>query len=193
MTTRFLTLRLLTLACAASAWGGHAWAASTTAAPAAHQHAKKPAAQGALVEVSGPWVRATVPGQSGTGGFMSLRAKSGPLQLVGFTTPVADSAELHEMAMDGAVMRMRPVDAVDLPLGQAVELKPGGHHLMLMGLKKPLKAGSSLPLVLKLKTPDGRLLEQHLSVPVRTAAPAAAPTASTAGAHDGHHDHDHAH
>ena len=120
--------------------------------------------------VQGAWVRATVPGQSGTGGFMSLRSHTA-LQLVGFSTPVAGAAELHEMAMDGNVMRMRPVDGLELPAGQSVELKPGGHHLMLMALKRPLTAGSSVPLVLRFKAPDGKLLEQKMAVPVRAAAP----------------------
>lgn len=150
----------------------------------------KPASKAAaMVDVQGAWVRATVPGQSGTGGFMSLRSQAGPLQLVGFSTPVAGTAELHEMAMDGAVMRMRPVDGLDLPAGQVVELKPGGHHLMLMSLKRPLVAGSSLPLVLKFKTPEGRLLELKVAVPVLSAAPAGG---AAAPAHE-HHDHDHTH
>lgn len=195
----FLTTPLLSLACAAGGLVGTAALLAPGTALADHQHpgtasthgSAKPVvktkAQVAAVEVSGAWVRATVPGQSGTGGFMSLRSKDGPLQLVGFSTPVAGSAELHEMAMDGNVMRMRPVASLDLPAGQAVELKPGGHHLMLMSLKTPLKAGASVPVVLQLKTPEGRVLEQRVSVPVRSAAPVGAP-ADDAHEHD-HHDH----
>ena len=74
-----------------------------------------------------------------------------------------------------------------MPAGQVVELKPGGHHLMLMDLKKPLVAGTSVPLVLKLKTPEGRTVDQRVNVPVRTAAPQALATPAEA------HDHDHAH
>ena len=164
-----------------------AWADHQHPGPGAKHGSSKAQAKAAAVEVRGAWVRATVPGQSGTGGFMSLRSSDGPLQLLGFTSPVAGSAELHEMAMDGNVMRMRPVASLDLPVGQAVELKPGGHHLMLMSLKAPLKAGTSVPLVLKLKAPDGRVLEQQVSVPVRSSAPAAAPASQ---AHE-HHDHQH--
>lgn len=192
----FLSTPLLSLACAASGLVGATLLVPGTAL-ADHQHPGAAATHGsarakvkaAPVEVSGAWVRATVPGQSGTGGFMSLRSKDGPLQLLGFTSPVAGSAELHEMAMDGNVMRMRPVVSLDLPDGQAVELKPGGHHLMLMSLKAPLKAGSSVPLVLKLRSPDGRVLEQRVSVPVRSSAPAPA-AAQAADAHE-HHDHGH--
>lgn len=164
-----------------------AWADHQHQGPGAKHGSSGGQAKTTAVDVSGAWVRATVPGQSGTGGFMSLRSKDGPLQLLGFSTTVAGSAELHEMAMDGNVMRMRPVASLDLPVGQSVELKPGGHHLMLMSLKAPLKAGSSVPLVLKLKAPDGRLLEQRVSVPVRSSAPGAAPASQ---AHE-HHDHQH--
>lgn len=174
--------------CVAPARADHEHAAgeshgSATATKAMTAKAKE-AKPAAFVDVQGAWVRATVPGQSGTGGFMSLRSPTAALQLVGFSTPVAGTAELHEMAMDGNVMRMRPVDGLDLPAGQTVELKPGGHHLMLMALKRPLTAGSTVPLVLRFKTPDGKLLEQKVAVPVRAAAPTgtSAPPA-----------HDHAH
>lgn len=177
---------LAAMVCATPAMADHtpAHTAQTEAGPSKSAKAPRPAA---LVDVQGAWVRATVPGQSGTGGFMTLRNQGGPLQLVGFSSPVAGSAELHEMAMDGAVMRMRPVDTLDLPVGQAVELKPGGHHLMLMSLKRPLAAGSSVPLVLRFKTAEGRVVEQKVAVPVRSSAPSGAPAAP---AHD-HHDHAH--
>lgn len=122
-----------------------------------------------LVQVSGAWIRQAVKGQSGTGGFMQLTS-SQPLTLTGFRTPVAASAELHEMAMEGDVMRMHAIDALPLPAGQAVALQPGGHHLMLMGLKKALKAGTQVPLTLLLRTPDGRAIEQQVKVPVQAAA-----------------------
>lgn len=122
-----------------------------------------------LVQVNGAWIRQAVKGQSGTGGFMQLTS-SQPLTLTGFRTPVAASAELHEMAMEGDVMRMRAIEALPLPAGQAVALQPGGHHLMLMGLKKALKAGTQVPLTLRLRTSDGRAIEQQVKVPVRAAA-----------------------
>lgn len=150
--------------------------------------AAKPAPRQVLV--ADAWVRATVPGQSGTGGFMTLTAREAGLSLSGFSSSVAETAELHEMALDGDVMRMRPVDGLPLPLGQKVALKPGGHHLMLIGLKQPLKAGSTVPLVLRFQAPNGKLLEQKVVVPVR----AAAPSSPGATSHDDHHEHhDHAH
>lgn len=100
------------------------------------------------VQVDDPWVRGTVTGQPATGAFMRL-TPSAHARLVAARSPVAAVVEIHEMAMDGDVMKMRQVDAIDLPAGQTVELKPGGYHLMLMGLKTPLKAGDKLPLTLK--------------------------------------------
>ncbi len=124
-----------------------------------------------LVKVDKAWIRATVPGQSGTGGFMDLTA-SRPLTLVGFGTSVASESELHEMAMDGGVMRMHPVDALPLPAGQTVSLSPGagGHHLMMMGLKRQLKDGEEITLKLKLRTADGKSLTQEVKVPVKSGA-----------------------
>jgi len=127
-----------------------------------------------MVQVSGAWIRQAVKGQSGTGGFMQLTS-SQPLTLTGFRTPVAASAELHEMAMEGDVMRMRAIDALPLPVGQPVALQPGGHHLMLMGLKKALSAGTQVPLTLVLRTSDGKVIQQQIKVPVQAVAPADKP------------------
>ena len=132
-------------------------------------------AQEPLVQVSDAWVRQAVKGQSGTGGFMTLTSRV-PLTLVGFRSPVSASAELHEMSMQGDVMRMRAIDALPLPAGQAVALQPGEHHLMLMGLKRPLSVGDHLLLTLKLRDDKGRLVQQRIKVPVLATAPA--PTAS---------------
>lgn len=132
-----------------------------------------PAAQAqgsAAVEVREAWVRQSVPGQSATGGFMQLTAHT-PLSLLGFATPVASSAQLHEMSMDGSTMRMREIDFLPLPAGQSVALQPGGRHLMLMGLVKALKAGDQVPLTLILRTPQGHTLKQEVVVPVRASAP----------------------
>ncbi len=126
------------------------------------------AAAGEL-RVSQAWVRQAVKGQSGTGGFMRLiSAKGGTL--LGFSTPVAQ-AELHEMAMDGDVMRMRPVSTLPLPAGVPVDLKPGSYHLMLMNLKKPLSVGDKVPLTLKFKSTNGKVSTQQVEVPVLLNAP----------------------
>jgi len=136
--------------------------------PAAHtQHAQVP-----LVQVEGSWIRTTVKGQMATGGFMSLTA-SQPLTLTGFSSSVAGESELHEMTMDGGVMRMRAIESLPLPAGQAVTLRPGagGQHLMLMGLNQPLKEGDQVQLTLRLRTADGQNLTQDIKVPVRAQKP----------------------
>ena len=85
---------------------------------------------------------------------------------MGVSSPVAASVELHEMKMDGSVMRMRPVASIDLPKMQDVELKPGGYHVMLMGLKGQLKAGDKVPLTLKIEQ-GGKVTEQRVEAEVR--------------------------
>ena len=99
------------------------------------------------VTVSGAWVRGTVAGQTATGAFMELRA-SEATTLVGVASPVAKLVEVHEMSMEGAIMKMRAIPRLDLPAGKEVELKPGGYHLMLTGLSKPLAKGDIVPLTL---------------------------------------------
>ncbi len=123
----------------------------------------------AQVSVTNAWVRPAVPGQSGTGAFMTLTAKDGA-RLIGVASPIAGVAEIHEMAMDGSVMRMRSVSVLELPAGRDVQLKPGGHHLMLMDLKRPLKAGEKIPLELRLETRDGKRVTQPVEIEVRAAA-----------------------
>ena len=102
------------------------------------------------VKVEGAWVRPTVPGQQAGGGFMTLTS-AGDDRLLGGSTPAAERFELHTMAMSGDVMVMRQVDGIDLPAGRKVELKPGGLHVMLVGLKQPLAAGSTVPVTLRLR------------------------------------------
>lgn len=130
------------------------------------------------------WVRATVSGQRATGAFMQLKnnlPNNEPVKLVGASSPVASVVEIHEMKMEGNVMQMRPVSALDLP----AELKPGGYHIMLMGLKKPLQAGQEVPLTLEFAA--GRTCSpMELSAPVRSLNAGTPKTAPHA--HD-HHQH----
>ena len=131
-----------------------------------------PACAYAQVRVSDPWVRATVPQQKVSGAFMQL-SSSKDMRLVEVRTPVAGTVEIHEMAMDKGVIRMRPVPGVDLPAGRKVDLKPGGYHLMLMDLKRQLKEGESVPLTLVLEAKDRKreTLEVKAAVrPLNTAA-----------------------
>jgi copper(I)-binding protein len=102
----------------------------------------------AQVKVEGAWARPTVAGQQGGGGFMALTSPKAD-RLLGGSTPVAERFELHTMQMQGDVMQMRQVDGIALPAGQKVELKPGGLHVMFIGLKQPLALGSKVPVTLK--------------------------------------------
>ncbi|NCT84457.1 MAG: copper chaperone PCu(A)C [Comamonadaceae bacterium] len=101
----------------------------------------------AQVKIDDPWVRATVAPQKATGAFMQLTSAQ-PAKVVAASSPVAAVVEIHEMKMEDGVMKMRAVDALALPAGQAVALKPGSYHVMLMGLKAPIKAGETVPLTL---------------------------------------------
>jgi copper(I)-binding protein len=120
--------------------------------------------------VEGAWVRPAVAGQQGTGAFMKLTARQAT-QLVGVSSPVAGTAEVHEMKMEGDIMRMRRIAKLDLPAGQAVELKPGGYHLMLMDLRQPVPAGSTVPLTLLFRDASGAESRLDLKLPVATKAP----------------------
>lgn len=132
---------------------------------AAHAETSK-----ANVDVKKAWVRSAVPGQMGTGAFMQLTARAGT-QLVGVSSPLAGVSEVHEMKMDGDVMKMRAVPVLDLPAGKAIELKPGGYHVMLMDLKQPLPKNSKVPLTLLFKNAKGIESKLEISVPVSSSAP----------------------
>jgi copper(I)-binding protein len=102
-----------------------------------------------VAKVEGAWARPTVAGQSVGGGYLKIAGGANADRLLSASAPVAKQTELHTMSMDGDVMRMRPIDAVAVPPRQTVELKPGGQHLMFVGLAKPLKAGSTFPLTMR--------------------------------------------
>jgi periplasmic copper chaperone A len=123
------------------------------------------------VQVEGAWARASVPGQKATGAFMKLTARDGA-QLVGASSPVAGVTEVHEMKMEGDVMKMRAIPSLDLPAGKAVELKPGGYHVMLLDLKQTLVKDSTVPLTLVFKDARGVESRLDLKVPVGMMAPA---------------------
>ena len=89
-------------------------------------------------------------------------------RLISAASPVAGVVEIHEMAMDGQVMRMRALkDGLELPSGRTIELKPGGYHVMLMDLKRPLSEGEQVPMTLTVQTRDGKSEVLQLQVPVK--------------------------
>lgn len=96
------------------------------------------------------WVRGTVPAQTTTGAFMTITSTA-DAKLLAASTPVAKAAEIHESMMHGSTAHMHEVDSIALPAGKPVSLKPGGHHVMLMGLARPLKPGDTVPLTLTIE------------------------------------------
>lgn len=126
------------------------------------------------VSVEQPWARPTLPRQQVGAAYMRLTSPAGD-RLLGATSPVAGRAELHETRMDGDVMRMREVPALELPAGQAVALAPGGLHLMLMGLREPLTPGQRFPVVLQFERAGAVSVEVAVGAPERAPASAAAP------------------
>jgi copper(I)-binding protein len=126
--------------------------------------------------VSEPWVRATVPQQKATGAFMQLKSDA-DARLVSVSSPAAGVVEVHEMAVVDNLMTMRRLAGLELPAGRAVELKPGGYHIMLIGLKRQVKEGEQVPLTLVIERRDGQRETVEVSAPVRplNAAGAEAP------------------
>ena len=109
----------------------------------------------AQVSVDKPWVRTTVPQQTTTGAFMTITSAQGG-KLVAASSPIAASVEVHEMRMDGDTMKMRPIEVLPLPAGKPVELKAGAYHMMLLGLKAPVKFGDVVPIRLVIEDAKGK-------------------------------------
>jgi len=136
----------------------------------------------AQVTVQDAWVRGTVPGQTSSGAFMTLQSAEGA-KVVGVSTPVAGTAEIHEMKMEGNVMRMRALPSLDLPKGQTVQLKPGGYHVMLMDVKQPLVKDATVPITLKVELADKRVVEQRVDAKVRDLTAGNMPAMNHGGEH----------
>ncbi len=120
----------------------------------------------AQTTIKDPWVRSTVAQQKASAAFMQITSASGG-RLVSASSPVAGVVEIHEMAMEGTTMRMRPVAGIDLPAGKPVALTPGGYHVMMMDLKQPLKAGETVDLSLVVEGKDGKRETIAVKAPVR--------------------------
>jgi copper(I)-binding protein len=126
------------------------------------------------VSVSDPWVRGTVAPQKATGAFMKLHSKT-DAALVGATSPAAKQVEIHEMAMINNVMRMRPIPELALPAGKEVELRPGGYHVMLLGIEHQLKKGDVIPITLTIRGKDGKMQTVEVKAEVRELTTQGAP------------------
>lgn len=170
--------RLLTQAACAALIG---LAAMTTLPPPARAHG----VQAGDLSIRHPWAPPSLPGARSAAVYFRGIVNTGghPDRLLGARTPAAETVEIHRMTLDGEVMRMRAVDALDLAPGQPPQVDRGGtHHLMLLGLKAPLAAGDRFPVTLRFE----RAGEQVVEVWVEAPRPASA--ASAAG-HAGHHGH----
>jgi len=120
----------------------------------------------AQVEVKDAWIRGMVAPQDTTGAFMRITSAT-DAKLVGVKTPAAGMAGLHQSKMDGGVMRMRHVAGIELPAGKPVDLKPGGYHVMLMHVARPLKEGETVPLTLIVEQKGGGRASVTVQVPVK--------------------------
>ncbi len=130
-------------------------------------------AAAAQTTVSDAWVRGTVAQQTTTGLFATLTSKGGGT-LIEASSPVAGVVEIHEMSMHGDVMKMRALsNGLPLPAGKAVKLEPGGYHIMLMGLKKPLAPGERVPVVLIIESADKKRETLNVQAEVRALGAAA--------------------
>ena len=105
----------------------------------------------ANISVSDAWARATMPGQKVSGAYMQIQSDT-DARLVGVTSTAVPRVEVNEMKMDGGIMRMRELEAIELPKGKTVSLAPGGLHIMLMNLTQPIAAGDVIPLTLTVES-----------------------------------------
>jgi copper(I)-binding protein len=138
------------------------------------------ASYAADIEVSGGWIRATAPGQDQGGADLSIISKHAAT-LVGASSPVCKTVQLHTMTSEGGMMKMREVKAIELPAGKRVNLRESGYHLMLVGLKAPLKEGDTVPLTLSI------MVGKQGVITVKTTAEVKSLTATEATSHDDEH------
>jgi len=134
------------------------------------------------IEISGAWSRATAPGQDAAAVDMTITSKQAAT-LVGVSSPVAKTAELHSMTTEGGMMRMREVKSIELPAGKRVNLGESGYHLMLNGLKAPLKEGETVPLTLSIEAGKQVVMKIETRAEVR----------SLTGTNDASHQDEHQH
>jgi copper(I)-binding protein len=132
------------------------------------------------IETSGGWIRATAPGQDQAGAGLSITSKQ-HATLIGASSPVCKTVQLHTMTSENGMTRMREVKAIELPAGKCVNLRKSGYHLMMVGLKAPLKEGEMVPLTLSIK------VGKHRVVKIKSMAEVVSLTATNAPPHDGEH------
>jgi copper(I)-binding protein len=127
------------------------------------------------IRVENAWARATAPGQDAASVDLAITSKHAAA-LVGVSSRVAKTAQLHSMVMEGGMMRMREVAFIALPAGKTVNLGESGYHLMLTGLKAPLKEGETVPLMLSIKVGKKSVVQVKASAEVRSLTATSAPS-----------------
>jgi len=125
-----------------------------------------PFAAQSAVTATDAWVRGTVPAQKPTGAFLTLTS-SAEAKLVAVSTPAAKSAEIHASQESGGIMHMHALDAIALPAGKKVELRPGGYHIMLFDLTRALGADDQVPLTLTIEEAGGKRYRVEVRAEVR--------------------------
>jgi len=121
------------------------------------------------VQITNAWVRGMVSGQRGTGAYMDIVSDS-PARVLSAASPVAANVEIHNMRMENGVMRMSPVKDIALEPGKTFRLAPGGYHVMMMGLKEPLKKGAAVPITLTVEGADKKIRQIEVKAEVRDLA-----------------------
>ena len=125
----------------------------------------------AQTTVTEPWARSTVAQQKTTGLYLQLKSARGA-RLVAAHSAAAGAVEIHQMSMQGDVMRMRALpDGLDLPAGEVVKLEPGGYHLMLLDLKRPLAVGDAVAVTLVIEGADKQRETLEVQAAVRASGP----------------------
>lgn len=119
------------------------------------------------IEVREGWIRASAPGQDQGGADLSIISKQSAT-LVGASSPVCKTVQLHTMTNENGMMRMREVKEIELPAGKRVNLRESGYHLMLIGLKAPLKEGDTVPLTLSIKVGEQGVVKVETSAEVKS-------------------------
>ena len=118
------------------------------------------------IQVEGAWTRATVPGQEMAMVYMSITSKQNAT-IVGVSSKASRAAEMHTMEHKGGMMKMYEVKSISLPANERLDMSMHGYHLVLAGLKAPLKAGGTVPLTLNIEMADKRSIKVDVQAEVR--------------------------
>ncbi len=122
------------------------------------------------IEIKNQWARASNDGQDVSAAYMTIVSNE-DTSLIAIDSDVADVIEIHSMSMENGVMKMRMLDTLDLIAGKPTELSPGGFHLMLFDLKKPLAAGKEAHFTLHFKNKAGQEKTISVTSPIKAEAP----------------------